>query len=216
MSSPTTHEKDQILVVCQDAEVATRFSMVLGGDFGVGYAASWSETLGSITRHSYQIMMLDPALLPESATNAIEELVVAAPDTRIIILETAASPEIDQVELFKQGVHGFCDSDITSELLIKAVTAVCCGELWLQRSLITRVIEELARGRSPTAGHKFKCLTPRELEVAQMVHKGGNNKTIAKQLNISERTVKAHLSAIFRKLDIENRLHLALFFNDVA
>jgi len=216
MSNPKTHGKDQILVVCQDDEVATRFSTVLGGSFSVGYAASWSESLGSITRHAYQLLMLDPALIPGSGTHAIEELVVAAPDTRIIILETADSPEIDQVELFKQGVHGFCDSAITPELLVKAVTAVCYGELWLQRSLITQVIEELARGRTPTAGNKFKCLTPRELEVAQMVHKGGNNKTIAKQLNISERTVKAHLSAIFRKLDIENRLHLALFFNDVA
>jgi DNA-binding NarL/FixJ family response regulator len=216
MSNLMTHGKDQILVVCRDDNVATRFSMVLDGSYGVGYAASWSETLGSITRHQYQILMLDPVLMAESGTDAIEELVVTAPDTRIIILETADSPEIDQVELFKQGVHGFCNSDITPELLVKAVTAVCHGELWLQRSLITRVIEELARGRSPGAGNKVKCLTPRELEVAQMVHKGGNNKTIARQLDISERTVKAHLSAIFRKLDIENRLHLALFFNDVT
>jgi DNA-binding NarL/FixJ family response regulator len=49
-----------------------------------------------------------------------------------------------------------------------------------------------------------------------MVHLGGNNKTIARELAISERTVKAHLSAIFRKLNIQNRLHLALFLNDVS
>ena len=48
-----------------------------------------------------------------------------------------------------------------------------------------------------------------------MVHRGGNNKSIARTLDISERTVKAHLSAIFRKLDIENRLHLALFFSEL-
>jgi DNA-binding NarL/FixJ family response regulator len=216
MDKPTTAAKDRILVVCQDDDIAARFSTELGDHYCVGYAATWSETMGSITRHSYLLLMLDPALLPESGTNAIEELAFAAPDTRIIILETADSPEIDQVDLFKQGVHGFCNSGITPELLVKAVTAVCRGELWLQRSLITRVVEELARGRTPAAGNKVKCLTPRELEVAQMVHKGGNNKTIARQLDISERTVKAHLSAIFRKLDIENRLHLALFFNDVS
>jgi len=49
-----------------------------------------------------------------------------------------------------------------------------------------------------------------------MVHLGGNNKVIARELDISERTVKAHLSAIFRKLDVENRLHLALFFNEIS
>lgn len=216
MDNLITAANDEILVICQDSDIAARFSTELGGHYCVGYAASWSETLESITRHSYQLLMLDPALIPESGTNAIEDLAVVAPDTRIIILETADSPKIDQVELFKQGVHGFCDSGITPELLVKAVTAVCRGELWLRRSLITRVIEELARGRTPAAGNKVKCLTPRELEVAQMVHKGGNNKNIAKQLDISERTVKAHLSAIFKKLDIENRLHLALFFNDVS
>jgi len=49
-----------------------------------------------------------------------------------------------------------------------------------------------------------------------MVHLGGNNKVIARELDISERTVKAHLSAVFRKLNIENRLHLALFFNEIS
>ena len=215
MDNPMKADNDEILVVCRGSNIAARFSTDLGDNYSVGYAASWSGTLESISRHSYQLLMLDPALIPVSGDNAIDELVVASPDTRIIILETADSPGIDQVELFKQGVHGFCDSEITPDLLLKAVTAVCRGELWLQRNLITRVIDELARGRTPAASNKVKCLTPRELEVARMVHKGGNNKIIARQLDISERTVKAHLSAIFRKLDIENRLHLALFFNDV-
>lgn len=216
MDDTMTQEKDQVLVVCQDNDIAARFTTVLGGYYGVGHAASWSGAMESIVRHPYQLLMLDPALMHESATNAIGELAVAAPDTRIIILESVSSPEIDQVELFKQGVHGFLDSGTPPELLVKAITAVCRGELWMQRSLITRVIEELAHGRNPGADNKVKCLTPRELEVAQMVHKGGNNKIIARQLDISERTVKAHLSAIFRKLDIENRLHLALFLNDVT
>jgi two-component system nitrate/nitrite response regulator NarL len=69
---------------------------------------------------------------------------------------------------------------------------------------------------SLSAGSPIQCLTPRELEVARMVNKGGNNKSIARTLDISERTVKAHLSSIFRKLNIENRLHLAIFFHDVV
>ena len=67
-----------------------------------------------------------------------------------------------------------------------------------------------------SGGSVIDCLTPRELQVARMVHKGGNNKTIARKLDISERTVKAHLSSIFRKLNIENRLHLAIFFHEVV
>ena len=211
-----TREADQVLVVCQDDAVATRFAQVLSGEYPVSFATTWRESMQSINRHRHQVLMLDPTLLPESATAAIEEMCLASPDTRIIILKTPSSPDINQVELFKHGVHGFCDGEIAPELLLKAVHAVCSGELWLQRSLITQVVDELARIRTPGAGRKVKCLTPRELEVAQMVHKGGNNKTIARKLDISERTVKAHLSAIFRKLDIENRLHLALFFSDLT
>ncbi|UCC57176.1 MAG: response regulator transcription factor [Gammaproteobacteria bacterium] len=209
-------ETDQILVVCQDDAIANRFAQVLHEEYTVNIATTWDESMESINRHQHQVLMLDPALLKESTAAAIEETCLASPDTRIIIIETPSSPDINQVELFKHGVHGFCRGDIAPELLLKAMQAVCSGELWLQRSLITQVIDELARIRTPGAGRKVKCLTPRELEVAEMVHKGGNNKTIARKLDISERTVKAHLSAIFRKLDIENRLHLALFFNDLA
>jgi DNA-binding NarL/FixJ family response regulator len=211
-----TRETDKVLVACRDDVIASRFTQVLQEQYSVNVAVTWDESMESINRHLHQVLMLDPTLLPDSAATAIEETCLASPDTRIVIIETPANPDINQVELFKHGVHGFCGGDIAPELLLKAVQAVCSGELWLQRSLITQVIDELARIRTPGAGRKVKCLTPRELEVAQMVHKGGNNKTIARKLDISERTVKAHLSAIFRKLDIENRLHLALFFNDLA
>ena len=93
----------------------------------------------------------------------------------------------------------------------------------MPRTLISRIIEDLTRKRTSSDdsvtvqdASAVECLTPRELQVARMVHLGGNNKTIARELSISERTVKAHLSAIFRKLNIQNRLHLALFLNDVT
>jgi DNA-binding NarL/FixJ family response regulator len=99
---------------------------------------------------------------------------------------------------------------------------VCSGEVWVPRQLIARLVGELARDTTANthtlkfAGNSsIEHLTPREMQVAEMVHLGGNNKTIARELDISERTVKAHLSAIFRKLDIENRLHLALYFSQL-
>ena len=106
-------------------------------------------------------------------------------------------------------------------MLNKAVQMVCEGEYWIQRKLIAKMINDLAReiaeshspgGRDDSA--VIDALTPRELEVAKMVRLGGNNKLIARELDISERTVKAHLSAIFRKLDVQNRLHLALYFSE--
>jgi DNA-binding NarL/FixJ family response regulator len=139
-----------------------------------------------------------------------------------MIIETPSGPEVDQVAFFNAGVHGFCKENIPPALLKKAIDAVLTGELWMPRSLITRIVDEYTRNRRGTVNFSrqtdkaVECLTPRELEVARMVHRGGNNKTIARKLNISERTVKSHLSAIFRKLDIENRLHLALYLNEIT
>jgi DNA-binding NarL/FixJ family response regulator len=209
-------ETEKILLACDARELASRFAEILGIGYDLTFASTWHETIESITCHPYPLLLLDPALLPATEDSGINEIFTVSPDTRLLLLETTDCPVIDQMALFKMGVHGFCRSDMPPELLVKAVNAVSSGELWIQRSLITQVIDELAHGRSPAVRNKIKCLTPRELEVARMVHMGGNNKSIARELDISERTVKAHLSAIFRKLEIENRLHLALFFNDVS
>jgi len=223
MSSRKRNTANQVLIACDDHEIVTHYTEVLGDNFTLTCCANWAATIDAVSRDQQQVLLLDPELVHQVEPDFTTELFAVSPDSRIIILETLSGPAIDQVTLFKMGVHGFCHCNITPELLNKAVNAVFNGELWMQRSLITRVIDDLARNRRPRAGSvdhpaskNVECLTPRELEVARMVHQGGNNKTIARKLDISERTVKAHLSAIFRKLNIENRLHLAIFFNDVT
>jgi DNA-binding NarL/FixJ family response regulator len=167
--------------------------------------------------------MLDPEFFNASLPQTISKIIKKTPHTRIIVLEGTGDKPVNQMSLFKTGAHGFCAVDIQPGLLRKAAHAVCNGEIWVPRQLITQLIGELARDggkvklNPDSAGAKsVERLTPRELQVAQMVHLGGNNKMIARELEISERTVKAHLSAIFRKLEIENRLHLALFFNEIS
>ena len=160
-------------------------------------------------------------LYPADATDQIIAVVRMAADSHVVVLENASSRRVDQHELFKAGAHGFCKDDISETLLLKAVQLVLDGDYWVQRRLITEVITELATERNSTSSSSnfdwtlVDSLTPRELQVARMVHMGSNNKLIARELEISERTVKAHLSAIFRKLDIENRLNLALYFSEI-
>jgi DNA-binding NarL/FixJ family response regulator len=185
---------------------------------------SWSDTLEHVTREQPRLLLLDPRLAGVSTAKAVAALSTDHPQLRIALLVSAsATPGMDEVALYKAGVHGFIPDNISPALLNKAVHAVCHGELWMPRTLISRIIEDLARkgasskgGMTAAEGSPVDCLTPRELQVARMVHLGGNNKTIARELSISERTVKAHLSAIFRKLNIQNRLHLALFLSDVT
>jgi len=132
-------------------------------------------------------------------------------------------PENKQIDAFLAGCHGYCEADVGPDLILKVVNSILKGEAWIPRDLIPKVIgkqvklnsveNEIAYTRS-----KFKKdldrLTHREVDVVNMLSEGLSNKAIASMLNISERTVKAHLTSIFQKLDVQDRLQLALLFKD--
>jgi DNA-binding NarL/FixJ family response regulator len=218
-------QKPQIVVLAsKDAPLVSSIRGKLQAGLVLFTTGSWTDTLSHLESKPTGLLLLDPRLASVSLTQAVSELSSEHPDLRIILLSSStATPALDEVTLYKAGVHGFFPHDMSPALLNKAIHAVSNGELWMPRNLISRIIGDLTRKRtshdaSGTAQDTsaVECLTPRELQVARMVHLGGNNKTIARELSISERTVKAHLSAIFRKLNIQNRLHLALFLNDVT
>ena len=223
MSVSNTQVSSQILIVSDDSSLANRYSGILGDEFTVSMANTALDAMKFLKQHCPQLVMLDPLLFKEQIKSTFSEISTASPLTRIVVVEDTSDRSLDQMALFKSGAHGFIADNISPTLLVKAVHSVSKGEVWVPRKLITRLISELARGavsserrKDPATRESMSRLTPRELEVAQMVHSGGNNKLIARELAISERTVKAHLSAIFRKLNIENRLHLALFFHQIS
>jgi len=223
MSVSNTQVSSQILIASDDSSLANRYSSILGDEFTVSMANTLLDAMKLLKQDCPQLVMLDPLLFKERIKGSISEISATSPLTRIIIIEDTSDRSFDQMVLFKSGAHGFLADNISPALLVKAVHSVSKGEVWVPRKLITRLISELAKGavsserrKDPATRESMSRLTPRELEVAQMVHSGGNNKLIARELAISERTVKAHLSAIFRKLNIENRLHLALFFNQIS
>jgi len=211
-----------ILIASDNTLLTDRLTGVLDEAFSLDFTTNAAALDTLLSQSNPHMVMLDPALFNDTLKETITAAINQATQTRIIILEDDENIPVDQLALFKTGAHGFLSHSISSTLLLKAAHAVCNGEIWIPRQLITRLIGELARDSS-AGTHTFSFagnssiehLTPRERQVAEMVHSGGNNKTIARKLDISERTVKAHLSAIFRKLDIENRLHLALFFSEL-
>ncbi len=211
----------RILIASADNGVVLRFSAALDANYSI---VNWSGNNTVCDMFNIVIpdlVLIDPKFFPEPITDTITEIVTTYHEPRIIVIENQSDRQVDQYALFKAGVHGFCKENISDVLLNRAVQMVCEGEYWIQRKLIAKMINDLAR--EMTESHNtaqvndnsvMDALTPRELEVARMVRLGGNNKMIARELDISERTVKAHLSAIFRKLEIQNRLHLALYFTE--
>ena len=223
MSASSTEGKPHILIASDDGSLANRYTKILVDGFRVSVADSSADAILFIKQHLPQVIVIDPLLFKDHFKSAVAGISSSSPLSRIVIIEDATDRTLDQMTLFKAGAHGFFADDISPPLLVKAIQSVSKGEVWVPRRLITRLISELARGKAASEGRQqlaarktMAKLTPREFEVAQMVHLGGNNKMIARELDISERTVKAHLSAIFRKLNIANRLHLALFFNEIA
>lgn len=206
----------RVFVQTGDAQVAAHFSTALGNDYDVVVDTALTVD-DPDTQH---LVILDPQSVGGELGEYVSGLLDQHANRRVMLIEDGAARTFDQYTMFRLGVHGFCHTDIAANLLAKAVQVILEGEYWIPRKLITQVISEIASDAdgvvsSPDGPEDslISTLTPRELQVARMVHMGGNNKMIARELDISERTVKAHLSAIFRKLDIENRLHLALYFS---
>ena len=155
-----------------------------------------------------QILLLDLGLPGFDGPKGVAALRKANPTTKIIALTGSLSDEAE-LALFKTGVRGCCRSDIDPQLLKRVVVAIEQGELWIRRSITPRLLDEL-RSLADTHFGRLADLTQREREIAALIGNGESNKQIARQLSITERTVKAHLTGIFRKLGIADRLRLAL------
>ena len=162
-----------------------------------------------------QILMLDFGLPGLDGVRGVAALRKANPATKIVVLTGVVSDETE-LALFKAGAQGCCGSDIDSQLLKRIVVAVRQGELWIRRSITPRLLNELgaqlrdeAQATRAVTG-RLTALTLREREIAELIGNGECNKQIARQLLITERTVKAHVTGIFRKLGVGDRLSLAL------
>jgi DNA-binding NarL/FixJ family response regulator len=170
---------------------------------------------GELVRIKPKILLLDLDLPKLDGPNGILGLMKLNPDTRVIILSGTLSDEIEW-SLFRTGVRGCCRMDIEPEQLQNVVQAVQQGELWIRRTLSWHLLNELVmitqekNKIKQAVGELLANLTRREYEIATLVGNGESNKQIARRLDITERTVKAHLTEVFRKLDVADRLKLAL------
>lgn len=122
----------------------------------------------------------------------------------------------EALAVFSAGVYGYCNSHASPEVLQQVASVVLQGGLWVGESLMQRLVSLSAKVVVPPAAQPdlMSILTQRELEVARTVLKGASNKEIARQLGIAERTVKAHVGAIFEKLQVRDRLQLAMLIQD--
>ncbi|MGB0253911.1 MAG: LuxR C-terminal-related transcriptional regulator [Litorivicinaceae bacterium] len=111
--------------------------------------------------------------------------------------------------LVKAGCHGYSLYDAIDKLQ-SIVSTLSSGSYWVPRSVMEKVVEEITVDRDAIVGSLCGELSPREHEVARWIGRGLTNKRIAREMGVTERTVKAHLSNIFQKTPVNDRLELAL------
>jgi DNA-binding NarL/FixJ family response regulator len=129
-----------------------------------------------------------------------------APDERVVL------------QALSSGAAGCCNSRAAPDVLQQVALVVANGGLWVGQSLLRQLVGATTRRfaqlpRLAVSAAWEGKLSDREVQVARLVAGGHSNKEIARQLEITERTVKAHLSAIFEKLDVRDRLQLSLRVN---
>lgn len=167
-----------------------------------------------VIRVKPQAVLLDYELIGLQDSNDIFSLRRLCDEANIIIVGNIS--EDLEWEFLKAGIRGCCQSDTEPKLLKQVVMAVQGGELWIRRSLTSRLVEELGKTTFKNKSYQqnlvmLNRLTQREYDIAVRVGNGESNKLIALACNITERTVKAHLTEIFIKLGVTDRLNLALF-----
>jgi two-component system nitrate/nitrite response regulator NarL len=162
------------------------------------------------------VVFVDAAIFGARGAGDVATLQRLSPATRFIIASDEPA-EQEGLAAFRAGARGYCHRDLDPALLVKAVEVVQKGEIWAGRTLVARLVEELGarqgRARKSAEGARLGSLTRRERDIAGLVASGAANKEIAHRLGVTERTVKAHLTAVFRKLGVNDRLRLALYLN---
>ena len=142
---------------------------------------------------------------------------------KVIIVGENITPS-QQIQFIYEGASGYSDKSIDKQLITRTIEAVLKNEIWLKRQYIPQMLKGVVAKQSFTEKKeqldnniftKISILTQREIEVVEHVYNGKDNTTIAEQLHISTRTVKAHLSAIFRKLNVSDRFKLVVFLKDL-
>ena len=135
-----------------------------------------------------------------------------------VILADAPSEAIT-VQALEAGAAGCCNTYAAPDVLRQVDVVVANGGLCVGRSLLQHVLastQRILEKKAESAPHDWQSLlSGREITVAQLVGQGASNKEVARQLDIAERTVKAHLTAIFEKLQVRDRLQLSLRINGV-
>jgi len=173
----------------------------------VGEASDGTEAVALARALLPDLVLMDLTMPGMGGLEATRLIKAEIPDIRVVIL-TVSDADEDLFESIRSGAHGYLVKSTSSTEFFDLLEALERGEAPLSRGLAGKIVRYLASGGA--AGEEA-ALTPREDEVLRLVAEGGTNHDIAQALEISEATVKFHMSNILGKLHLENRAQVVAF-----
>ncbi len=185
----------------------------------VGEASDGPQALNVAQQQPLDVVLMDINLPGSSGLQATYQLHETYPHIKVVMITGYDEPE-QIFHSLQAGAVAFCSKDLPPESLINAVHAAHSGQFVIQSQILSEkqakewVEKRVERfGKRPTSeyGRDTSPLTPREMEILEMICRGATNKEIARQLGISYQTVKNHVTAVLRKLGVKDRTQAVLY-----
>lgn len=210
----------RVLLVDDDPMVRAGLSMMLDGAAGisvVGEAADGREAVSAVDAHAPDVVLMDLRMPRVDGITATRRLRARGGPPEVIVLTTFDTDE-NILHALRAGASGFLLKDTAPARIVEAVTRVAAGDPILSPGITRRLMERTVSqaGAYERARAALAALTPREREVALAVARGCSNADVAAELAMGLTTVKAHVSSVLAKLELENRTQIALLAHDAG
>jgi DNA-binding NarL/FixJ family response regulator len=216
--SPSTPIK--VVLVDDDPLVRSGLALILGGADDievVGQAGDGGAGLTEVAEHRPDVVLMDIRMPGMDGIEATTRLLQRPNPPRVIVLTTFGADD-HVIRALAAGAHGFLLKDTAPADIVEAVRTVIAGDPTLSPAVIETLIGQVTRRREPErarlARDRLARLTEREREIAHAVGRGLSNAEIAAELYLSVPTVKAHVGRLFTKLEVDNRVQIALCVHD--
>jgi DNA-binding NarL/FixJ family response regulator len=198
----------RVLVADDQSMVRAGFRRLLADEPDIDVVAEADtgvEAVDKAARFGPHVVLMDIRMPQLDGIEATRRILAADPAARILILTTF---DLDDYvyEALRAGASGFVLKDDPPEQLIAAIRTIAAGDALLSPAITKRVIKQFARTPHPTPPREFDALTAREREIFRLIADGLSNAEIGQALFISETTVKTHVTHLFQKLNVRDRV----------